>query len=56
MPEADPREEIRVIPRPFKMEVPRPRESVRDLNSEICSTNADCDPIESVKVQPKLLV
>lgn len=49
-------EAIRVIERPFKMEVPRPRKSASDLNSETCSADPDPDPSEPVKTQPKPLV
>jgi len=49
-------EAIRVIERPFKMEVARPRETFRGRRSEMCSTNVDPDPSESVKIQAKPLV
>jgi hypothetical protein len=55
-PEANPKEALRVTVRPFNRDVPRPRESVRDLKSEICSTKPETEPTELLKVIARPLV
>jgi len=56
MVEADPREVLRVNARPFNNEVPRLRESVRDLKIEVCFTKPEAEPTESVRVVARPLV
>ncbi len=50
IPEAEPIEVLRLTVRPLKKDAARPRESDKDLKSEVCSEKVVAKPIVPVKI------
>ena len=50
IPEAEPIEVLKLTVRPLKKDAAKPRESDKDLKSEVCSKKVVAKPIVAVKI------